>query len=531
MSVLTADRKKALIALLATEGFMVADKCRSWVASYFVVNGAQQARCLLCAHDEKTYQIRFQTSNCAYHLQHAHAMSAPVEMSRTISGSSSNLPTLFERMKKNQAERKTLIAFAFADNRLSYKLLRNESFRQAFGVHMSEQTMKSEVRSLAAEVRSEVEKIVKSSYAACLMCDSTQADNTNGSWLNFCVVVGNQSYYYKGLLLTESLTGDRICAILKEIVEDIERGGRVTVVSFCSDNGANFVRGIESYIAQFRPWAFFVRCAAHSIQLIVKDAITQQIPDFMQQMSASLAPFRQQEVAKIFHAVQVIQPAITPLKIVKPIDVRWNSHYNAARRVLDRWNAYSSAIGGTSVANQFCSEEWKNKLTAFCTAMKPFACATDTVQAEAFQAISLWDVLAKAGREVTEIRDASQDSLKIQLCNAVINAYTARWSSNLNHSLLSTILAFLDPVKRRDLNIAGLEANAFRKTVDFCLGFALQKEDPPAAVLSRRRGEIKAQVERELAEYRMRSNAFGCLEEYENDFVSFWTLQLSIGMF
>eukprot|EP00762_Andalucia_godoyi_P007486 ANDGO_07787.mRNA.1 hypothetical protein len=237
-----------------------------------------------------------------------------------------------------------------------------------------------------------------------------------------------------------------------------------------------------------------MRCAAHSIQLIVKDAVTQQIPDFMHQMSASLAPFRQQEVAKIFHAMQVMQPATTPLRIVKRVDVRWNSHYNAARRVLDRWNAYSSAMGGTSVANQICSEDWKNKLTAFCTAMKPFACATDAVQADAFQAISLWDVFPKAGREVTEIRNASQDPLTIHLCNAVTNACTSCWSSNLNHSLLSTILAFLDPVKRRDLNIAGLEATAFRKTVDFCLEFSLKKEDPPSSVLSERRAEIKAQV-------------------------------------
>eukprot|EP00762_Andalucia_godoyi_P008170 ANDGO_07449.mRNA.1 hypothetical protein len=528
MVVLSAERKQALVALLASEGYKTVENCRSWVGPYFMIDADKKhARCLLCAHEDKIYRIRFQTSNCAYHLQHSHGLPLPSETSVSGPSTVSSLPSLFERMRKNEVQRKTLLALAFAEGRLCYSILRVPSVRKAFGISVSEHTMKKEIRKLAAEVRSEVLQRIKNSYAACLMCDSTQADNTTGSWLNFCVVYGKQSFFFKGLLWTESLTGDRICELLRQVVEEIESSARVIVVSFCSDNGSNFVSGIEGYIAQYRPWAFFVRCAAHSIQLIVKDAISQQLPDIMQQMAASLAPFRQQQVQKMFRTVQEMQPATTALRIIKPVEVRWNSFYDAARRILDRWPAYVSAVSGTTVAGQFCTETWKNKLTAFCTAMKPFAAATDAVQADAFQVISLWDVMSKAGSEVVEIARSTEDSLTREICIALKNAYCSRWHSNLNHSHLSTILTFLDPGKRRTLNIQRLQMDSRSKFVSFCLGFILKKESPSSTEVAVRTTAISLQIERELGDYTLSANVFSHLRSFETDFITYWTAALN----
>ena len=92
-----------------------------------------------------------------------------------------------------------------------------------------------------------------------------------------------------------------------------------------------------------------MQCAAHSIQSMVKDALNSTLPTFKQHIFQSLAPFRNEEAKLHFEAAQKWEP----LAAVRPVEVRWNSFFDAAKRQIDRWDSFVSAVSAVQWANSY----------------------------------------------------------------------------------------------------------------------------------------------------------------------------------
>lgn len=477
---------------------------RSWVAEYFLVSEDRKfAKCLLCLSQNKakgSEPRQFQTSNLAYHLRSAHSISPPSQDSSGSTTSSStqrNLPGIWKELSDAAEEKKLHFALLMATLKMPYSWLRGAHFRRVTGVNFAERTMKKEVKRLGAAVHRDVQKAVGDCAAATLLCDSTQSDNSSGSWLNFMVAAGGRAYYWKGMLWQASMTGASIAVLLKEVVDEIETTGKVVVVAICSDNGTNFVAGIQQYMQAHRPWMWFVRCTAHSLQLVVKDAIQETAPELKSSLSQAIAPFRQSEVQRQFESAQKMSiPPQRVLRLVKPVEVRWNSWYNCARRILDRWSAFVSAIISTPNGEEFASAEWKHSLESFCTAMEPLAIATVQAQRDDFSATDYFTLLEKTMSSVDTIGRNAADPLVRSWCTAVISSYTRRWGINFNNGHVAGLLMFLDPQQKASNNMTVLNPVVRQAFLDFCVGFVSRRATSVLAP-----GALYTAFEAELGQY------------------------------
>lgn len=538
MNQLTASRKKELLVKMAAKGLKPHPTCKSWVAQFFVTDAAlKHAHCLLCVAEEKEYSVLFQTSNMSYHLNTQHSMHK--ESWAVVSPPSSRtIPAIFDDLIDKQKESHLRLALIFARNGVPHALLNDPDFRDELKYSMSRETLKRHMKTLHDRMRNAHFDVIRSAPAACLLCDSTQGKDPGSSWLNFGVVCNKRSYFIRSITCKESLTAEVILGYIAEVVKEIESNGVVVVTAFCSDNGANLRRAIELYIDRHRPWAFFVRCTAHSIQLIVKDAMEAVCPTLQQEIAAAVSLFRGNARVRAFMKFQA-DSGEKPLRLIRPVCVRWNSYFDAARRILDRWDCFSYALrraecgkkdteAATGDAKKFASDEFKEKLVSFCAATGPLAEATDVVQAEAFDITSLWDVLETTAMRIGDIESKERTDFGRRLCAALRSAYAQRWDTNLNHSSLLSIVTFLTPSRRREKGLTSLPPHHLAKFMNYCVGYCLHKEG--ASENEERRTTLRVALEMELYNYSRGVDAFGGLREFESNFAAYWVAASNRGV-
>lgn len=531
MSALTPAQRKEVLTKLAAKGWKnISKQKRSWTASYYVVDAADQlVQCILCAHTDVSKTLKYQTTGMAYHLDAEHGVTKESH-SVTSQTTDPTVDGIFKSLIDSQREDNLLLAYIFATRGLSHDLLNDAFVRKRFHISMSRDTLKKSMKVLHERTLGVVYKEIKNSSSVCLMCDSTQASDPSHSWLNFGVVCRRQFYFVRSFTCAESLRANVIRGYIAEVVRDIEKDSKVVVAAFCSDNGANFRSAIESYIHEHRPWAFFVRCAAHSIQLIVKDALKAVCPKLQKDIADAVNVCRVPAFARVFKQTQKAQH-MKLLRLVKPVAVRWNSYYNAAQRILERWPPFFSTVSSHPVEkDRFATEEFETKLRSFCRATEPFVVATDIVQAKAFDIASLWDVLETASARVRGMEQTEDSPFCRDLCRALSAAFAERWDTNLNNTDLMTILSVVTPAKRREKRLESLPRDAHEKFMKFCVGFCLHSERGVVERSEARAVELKERLNREFAWYLQQTDVFLELTEFEAEFSSYWTAAVTRGV-
>jgi hypothetical protein len=224
--------------------------------------------------------------------------------------------------------------------------------------------------------------------------------NVNGlKVINVVILAGGVAYYWDSLVLkAHARAVDQIEVVSNAIDEIIGRAIRVTAIVTDNEpvNGALYTLLLQ----RFR-FLLHIPCAAHTIQLCVKDALLlPYISDTNDALTALLWAFKSSKVLKVKLAQQqgVLHPLRVPYKIMYPNDTRWNSRLQASERLLllsdciiplltdvkkhlattkskkkkERYTQYS-----------FCEATFWTPLRTLVTFLAPYRDATNIVQSDA----------------------------------------------------------------------------------------------------------------------------------------------------
>ena len=343
------------------------------------------------------------------------------------------LPFAFASSGRISAARQ--MALCFATNRIAYNVADNPTFR-AFcdAVRLSNsalpsrRALKEETSALADDMRKQVlTRLVNSKSPVGVLLDGwTNVRHTKVT--NIVLISSGIAYYWCSIAnpYEKNTAAWMHAALLPKLQELLSCG--VRFAAFIADNEAV---NNALYDLLRAPFPFLVRvpCAAHTIQLVVK-----------QVMGCARWSAVQRTADDILHRFAACKEARSRLRslqqgekheycLIKPNDTRWNSHMYACERL----HLLRRFINIIYPQDDSCWTE----LQAYVNFLIPFQVATDIVQSDS---ATLFDVFQQWCKLHQHVKTADEGIVK--LSTAALNE---RWETQVNKpATIASALLSLD---------------------------------------------------------------------------------------
>lgn len=254
--------------------------------------------------------------------------------------------------------------------------------------------------------------------------------------------------------LEERHTGPNIAAWIEEAVARFEIPTS-KIVAVVHDNGSNIV--LAANILQEKHGWVSVRCAGHTLQLVVSRALKQpQITKALGAARCLVEHFKKSELASTKLKAKQKQMGTPEHKLIQDVSTRWNSTFYMVTRLLEqRWplTATLSDPTVTQSGKQYLdlkADQWA-LLEELAKALKAFECATVYLSGESYVTVSALPLLVRGLLKSTH---TTYDAVPVQAFQAAASEETtARWAKEVtvtnDDPSRQIIAAALDPRFRK----------------------------------------------------------------------------------
>ncbi|MGA8137581.1 MAG: DUF domain-containing protein [Pseudomonas gingeri] len=349
------------------------------------------------------------------------------------------------------------MALFFATNHIAYNVASSETFRAFIdSVRRSSvelpgrEGLKTEMAALAADMRSQVLQRLRAPTTPVAIAVDGWTNVRHAKVNNVVLLSGGAAYYWCSLPnAREKNSAQWIFDAIVPVLDELLAAG-VRFASFAADNEA--VMNALYKKLQSR-WPFLVRvpCAAHTIQLLVRQALfSARWKTVVGQVERILAGFASN---KLWRANLLVAQHTSShqYSLVKPNDTRWNSMLAACERLQKIQPAVDS------VTRQ--EPEFWVELKALVAFLQPFKAATDVVQRDN---ATLVDVLVQFNMLSKHVNAMEAGSVRREMQQALAD----RWEVQINRegSLACGMLSL-------SADLASFDATAIAAAGHFIVSF------------------------------------------------------------
>lgn len=197
---------------------------------------------------------------------------------------------------------------------------------------------------------------------------------------NVVVIVNAQAYYWCSIVNSEERnTAEWMAGRLLPVLHTLIREWDARIAGFAVDNEA--VNGsCFKLLRKDLPPLVHIPCAAHTVQLVVRSCLEHPFyASIAQQLTSLIRYFDAKE-----HRVALLQlqkaRGVKQLRVVKPVDTRWNSLLAAAKRMKELQAEARCCFTAAELPSVF--EDFWQKLQLMIDFLEPFRIATDAVQSD-----------------------------------------------------------------------------------------------------------------------------------------------------
>lgn len=342
-----------------------------------------------------------------------------------------------------------LAAIAFASARISFNVADNPEFR-AFLLAMRYANAPPTRKSIAEattvvheDMRAQLLQRLRGSASPVAVAVDGWTNVRGTKITNIVLLCDGVAYYWCSI---PNPTDKNTAVWLQQQIEprlmELASFG-IRFAAFVADNeavnGALFRLLLEKF-----PFLVRIPCAAHTIQLIVKECFGaerwRKVRDAVDELLHGFSSKKEWRLQ-----LRSIQESMkgTVYNLVKPTDTRWNSYLYACERLV-KLQAPIEVI-------QRQDEGFWTELTALVEFLRPFQLSTDVVQKDT---ATLFDVFQQWNRLSKHVSDNTQGEVK----KKAMNALKKRWQSQVNPdaTIAAALLSLTDVTS--DLSAESVDA-------------------------------------------------------------------------
>jgi hypothetical protein len=329
-------------------------------------------------------------------------------------------------------------AVAFAVNRISFNIIENPAFIEFLDAYRNSsrrspnrRTLRQDTMTQAQNMRKElIQKLSTSSTPVGIALDGWT--NVRGVKVtNILLLCCGVAYYWCSITNErEQNTAQWLhAAILPKLTELVDLG--IKFVAYVADNEA-VMNALYDRLHENFPFLVRIPCAAHTIQLIVKNSLDsprwKKVRTSFDEIIKGFAVNKKTRT-EFIKAQESKETKV--LNLLKPNDTRWNSFLYAAQRLLERRAAVDYVFKQ--------SEEFWSELEQLVHFLEPFQFATDAVQQDS---ATLNDVFLQFNMLSAHVSKMIASEEKV----AAIKALRRRWQLQSNvHATIACAILSLEP--------------------------------------------------------------------------------------
>lgn len=328
------------------------------------------------------------------HLKELHGISdqrnkrrktSPPSASGSSSGSSAE-ENAFMRLPATER-----LAIIWSRSGLAFRLIDDPFFRMHFKKCIPNEVTRHGLANSTIRVgekwKKELFRNLKNHYVALSLDGYTNA--SGDKVVNFIVRSRENDYY-----LSSETIGDKSTDTLKQILLDTINELRkhdIFVTSLVGDN-ENAVQSAIDAIVAMKPNILGVRCASHTIQLLLKEveAKIDVVKESIRDMNQILDLHRSSEFRKRLK-LQFIENQ-TPVKLIRPVVTRWSSNIDSMGRILRLRTQINNLLN-------WPEEKWERISQVHCF-LEPFRRATDEMQMKEANIFTIHGCLSKLKQHI-----------------------------------------------------------------------------------------------------------------------------------
>jgi len=375
----------------------------------------------------------------------------PPPAALSVAGSKRTLPAMYAASASISSISK--LAAAIASSSLAHRLVEEPHFRAflaSVGMPvLSKLRIRDSILQQSSELRSTVVQLLRQSKMGVSFACDGWTNVRHEKVTNVVLLTGERAYYWCSIVNSdESNTAAWLYSRIRPIMQELITEHKVHISAFVADNEAVNGATHARLLADF-PFLVHVPCAAHTVQLIVRNVLSAApFACTVQQFFDMLKPF---ELKKNSQALRALQSArgIKQLVLQRPNDTRWSSMLYAIDRTLEVRAELACCFDVPSIPDKAAFFAALGELAAF---LRPFQIATDAMQKDGS---TLYNVYV----QFISLLEHAKRCANAAASTAIIE----RWQKciNVDATVACCILSFVEPV-------AGLQqASAQNFIVDF----------------------------------------------------------------
>jgi hypothetical protein len=355
-------------------------------------------------------------------------------------------------------------AIAFASNRIPFNVARNaefraflDSMRKASVAAPSDHAIKQATLTAENEMRERVLQRLRSSSLPVAIVIDGWTNVRQSKVTNIVLLCDSVAYYWCSI---SNASEKNTAAWMNTAIEPciaalVEEGLRIT--AFVADNESVNQKLFKLLEAKY-PFLIRVPCAAHTIQLVVKNSMKS---DRWARVRASV-----DELLKLFASSKEMRQRLlnkqqdekTTYQLVKPNDTRWNSFLFACERLLKLEDIVKMVLKHYQLERP--ADFWTD-MAALVAFLQPFQIATDIIQKDSatlYDIFLQWSMLSEHVKKMPA-GDEQREAMK---------ALRDRWSKQVNND--ATIAA---AILSLDVKLSAIDQSFIEDARTFIVDFGV----------------------------------------------------------
>ena len=375
------------------------------------------------------------------------AAGAPVAAAAAASSASSVISSSSKKSKLQSARSMTLeemlgkrkdpsllqkLATAFACSNIAYAVVERPEFRAFLsatswpGLLPSRQALRAATIAASQQMGQEVASKLQDAVVT-IACDGW-TNVKQQKVTNAVLMISGRAFYWKSFVNTGENNAAWLAAQLRSLITSLILQQRARVIGVVVDNESVNYAAFKLLSPDF-PFLVHIPCAAHTVQLVVRNCLAEpQLAPIVEQL-LSLIRFFNSKANRITLQQQQSGRGTKILAVLKPCDTRWNSLLIAAQRMQQMEIDVKRCYDADSLPE--VPADFFKQLPSLIQFLLPFRTATDHLQSDAA-------TLVTVHQEFQQLRQHMQQhpwSLKW---------LDARWAKRINGDAVAacTLLSF-----------------------------------------------------------------------------------------